>query len=258
MQAEINGNAMGYVVYGEGPALVLIHGFGLDRSIWGAMVQDYLGEVCVVLPDVRGHGESAAPPGSYSMSLLAADIAGLLEHLEIDRAVIAGHSMGGYITLAFAADHRDRMAGMGLITTRAEADSDEKAAGRHKVAVEVAERGAIALAESLAPRLTEDAAIQQAMHGLILKTDPQGIIGALKGMAARPDRRDFLEMVSLPSLVIAGERDQIIDLQQARRMAEHLPDGRFVSLPECGHMPMLEDPQGLAKGLRDLMAASHS
>jgi pimeloyl-ACP methyl ester carboxylesterase len=253
MNAEINGIHMGFESHGEGPVLVLIHGFGLNRSIWREMTVAYLQECRVILPDVRGHGESEASDGVYPMSLLADDLAALLDHLEVEKAVVAGHSMGGYITLAFAEGHSERLAGIGLVTTRAEADPPDQAAGRYQLAEEVAKKGSAVLAESLAPRLSDDPQIVAQMHTLISNTAPQGIIGVSKGMAQRPDRRGFLKEIALPSLVAAGRDDQIIDHAQAEEMAALLPEGVFLSLPECGHMPMLEAPEPLAQGLSTLV-----
>ncbi len=253
MKAKINGIQMGFESHGEGPALVLIHGFGLNRSIWVEMVETHPINCRVILPDVRGHGESEATDTVYDMSLLADDIIALLDHLDIEKAVVAGHSMGGYITLAFAEAYLGRLAGVGLVNTRAEADAPEKAAGRYRLVANVEERGSVVLAESLAPRLSDDPELVDRVHKMIANTNPQGIIGASQGMAQRPDRWELLEDIKVPALVVAGRDDRIIDHDQAEKMAAALPQGVFLSLQDCGHMPMLEAPKPLSQGLSTLL-----
>jgi 3-oxoadipate enol-lactonase len=254
MKARINGEEFGYEILGEcGIPIVLIHGFGLNRKIWLPMVSEYLGEHRVILPDVRGHGESGAPEGPYLMDLLAEDMVNLLAFLGIEKAILCGHSMGGYITLAFAEAYPERLAGMGLITTRAEADKEEERTARLEMIKAVRNNGAAALADSLAPRLTTDQSLVQEMHTILAKTAPEGIIGSLQGMAKRPDSTDFLCEISHPVLVIAGGEDQIIVIKHAKQMAEEFKDGAFLLIPKAGHLPMLEAPEELAKGLLTLV-----
>lgn len=254
MKIRINGIRIGYDILGaDGYPIVLIHGLGLDRTIWFEMASRYLQDYRVILPDVRGHGESDAPEGTYTMSLLADDLAEFLEVLGIGKAVICGHSMGGYITLAFAARHPEMMSGMGLITSRADADSEEKRKGRYQMVEAIRMRGSIALAESLAPRLAKEASIVQRAYDLIVQNKPQGLIGTLKGLAERPDRTYLLPNIQVPALVAAGEEDQIIHTDYSRKMASALPDGRFIILPGIGHMPMLERPGTLSEGVLDLL-----
>ncbi len=254
MIANINGINIGYDQLGQGDVpLVWIHGFGLDRTIWHEMAGRCLTDYRVVLPDVRGHGESDAPEGAYPMALLAEDLAGLLDHLGIEQAVVCGHSMGGYIALAFAARFPERLAGIGLITTRAEADSPEKRAGRYDLVEAVRARGSVALAETLAPRLSRDPKWVKTAQDLIAATPPQGIIGAALGMAERPDRIDLLNSLDVPALVVAGEEDQIISVEEARGMAARLPQGRFAVIKDAGHLPMLESPESLGRAWVNFM-----
>jgi len=226
----------------------------MDRSIWEDLVESQLGDQQVILPDMRGHGESDAPEGIYSMSLMAADLASLLDALGVEKAIVCGHSMGGYASLAFAEHYPQRLAGLGLITTSAMADQEDKRAGRFALIDQVWERGAVAVAESLAPRLSNSpSVVQQAQH-LISSAASQGLIGALAGMAERPDRTVILPQVNVPALVVAGEADQITDFTSARAMADALPQGEFLAIADVGHMPMIEATAELGKGLRSLVA----
>jgi pimeloyl-ACP methyl ester carboxylesterase len=254
MKAKINQINFGYEIHGKkGVPLVLIHGFGLNRKIWLPMVAKYLKNQLVILPDLRGHGESDAPDGPYPMSLLAEDIVNLIEFLEIEKAILCGHSMGGYITLAYADQYPRRMSGMGLITTRAEADTEAGRAGRYEMMEAVKKKGAEPLADSLGPLLTGDKNLVQEMRTMLAETSPAGIIGALEGMAARPDRTDLLPEINVPALVVAGAKDQIIDLESAKQMVDAMPDGAFLSIPDAGHLPMLETAEALGEGLLALV-----
>jgi len=254
MKIIINDIHLGFDLLGEvEPPIVLIHGFGLDRSIWRPLASSQLDNQMVILPDLRGHGESDAPKGPYRMSLLADDLAFLLEALGIKKAIVCGHSMGGYVALAFADQYPKMLAGLGLITTNANADLDDKRAGRYELMEETREKGAMAVADNLAPRLSYDQAVVNQAHQLISSTNPEGLDGALAGMAVRPDRTALLLEIRVPSLVVAGEADRITELNEAKAMAEALPEGQFLGIRGVGHMPMAEAPETLGEGLRTLI-----
>ncbi len=254
MKIEVNGMQLAYETReGVGPPIVLVHGFGLDRSIWRLSADKHLSSRQVILPDVRGHGGSDAPKGPYPIAALAQDLAQLIDLLGFERVVVCGHSMGGYVALAFAKGFPHRLAGLGLITTNAGSDSAEKRAGRYALIEEVRQRGSVAVAERLAPKLSHNPVVIDEAYRLICQTSPQGLIGALEGMAERPDRSALLRKIDVPALVVAGEDDQIADLEGARAMAATLPKGAFVSLPGVGHMPMLEAPGALGSALQSLM-----
>lgn len=254
MNAKINGFTMAYDLIGQsGHPMVLLHGFGLNRSIWYDMVKKTLIDFPVILPDVRGHGESQAPDGAYPMTLLAEDILRLLDFLTISKAAICGHSMGGYIALAFAENYPERLSGLGLITTRAGSDSATKRAGRYKMVADVELEGAIVLAESLAPKLTKDEDIETEVQRILTHTNPKGIIGSLMGMAERPDRKSLLPRIAVPALVVAGYQDQIVSIEEAQSMADTLPESEILILENSGHMPMLENPDALGEALTRLI-----
>jgi pimeloyl-ACP methyl ester carboxylesterase len=254
VKAFVNGIQMGFEVIGtKGTPMVLIHGFGLDRTIWIDMVHQYLPEQHVILPDMRGHGESDVLEGAYRMSLMAKDILELLNFFGISKAIICGHSMGGYISLAFADLFPEKLLGLGLITTRAEADTQQKKSDRSELADKVRDQGTNVMAMSLAPKLSTDPKIIDRAHKILMRTDPRGVIGALQGMADRPDRTVVLDHLRQPGLVVAGEDDQIIPINEAQEMAGHLQNGEYLSIPGAGHMPMFEKPDILSEGLKNLI-----
>ncbi len=238
---------------GAGKPLVLLHGFPLDRSIWRhvtGLLQDH---ARVILPDLRGYGQSPVTDGVYTMRLLADDLAVLLDRLHLDRVTLAGHSMGGYVALAFAKSYPDRLSGLALVTTQAAADLPERAEGRLKLAAEVEKRGSVAVVEASLARYSPDAAVLEETRQVMLRADPRAVAGSLRGMAQRPDMTGFLPEVKVPSLVVAGAADELIPPQRSEEMAGLLPQGKLVMIAGGGHMVMLESPQVTAEALKDLI-----
>lgn len=234
---------------GSGAPLVLLHGYPLDHSIWKPLANHLRSKARLIMPDLRGFGQSPAPTGPYPMSLFAADVAALLDELGLQRVVLAGHSMGGYAALAFAHAYPQRLAGLALVASQPAADPPERREGRYATAAQVAADGVELVAETMAPRLTAHADLVEPLRKLILTARPAGVIGALHGMAERPDQSEFLASLDLPTLVIAGEHDALIPLERSREFAAMLRRGRLVVIPGAGHMPMLEAPARVSEAL---------
>ncbi len=236
-----------YVASGQGVPVVLLHGFPLSSSIWQQQRESLSERYRIIAPDLRGHGQSPAPPGVYDMDLLARDVLAMLDGLGIEKAVIMGHSMGGYVALAAWRLAPARFLALGLIASQAGADTDEARQNRYKLADKVAAEGnqtlAIAMLPKLfAPTLPADAEDRAWVRRLILATPSTGIIGALKGMAVRPDAGPSLPTIAVPTLIVAGRQDQIIAPAKAEAMAAIIPRATLAMIDNAGHMPMLEQP----------------
>lgn len=242
-----------YEEIGQGPPVILLHGFPFDHTVWGPVAELLSGEARLILPDLRGFGRSPVPEGVYSMRLLAEDLVGLMNRLEIDKAVVVGHSMGGYVALSFAQAYPGRLCGLGLVATQAVADSPERRQTRYKTAEAVAHKGARVVASSMVSSLTPRQDLVQQLTDLILRSHPVGIIGALKGMAERQDLTGNLSNMQVPSVVIAGDSDQLMPLERPREMAQMLPMGWLMEVPGGGHMLMMEEPQTVAEALRQVL-----
>jgi 3-oxoadipate enol-lactonase len=242
-----------YEEFGKGFPVVLLHGFPLDHTIWEPLVPLLTDKARLILPDLRGHGRSPMPEGIYSMRLLAEDVLSLMNTLKIERAILVGHSMGGYASLAFAQAYPHRLAGLGLICTQAGADAPERRQARYQTAEEVGRKGVKVVAENMAPRLTRNPDLVQPLQKLIMQNKSKGIIASLKGMAERPDALGWLSAISIPSVVLAGEGDGFISLERAQTMAQLLGKAWIVELPGVGHMPMIEAPQATADALNQLI-----
>jgi 3-oxoadipate enol-lactonase len=252
---------LNYSEAGQGPPVVLLHGFPLSSAIWNEQRTRLSDHYRVITPDLRGHGQSPAPPGVYEMDLLARDVFGLLDALAIKKAVILGHSMGGYVALAGWRLAPERFLALGLVASQAAADTEEGRQGRYKMADKVAAEGSKVMAEAMlpklfAPKLPMEAPIAAQVRGLILNTSPLGIVGSLKGMAVRPDSGPLLPTVTIPVLVLAGDQDQIIPSSKAQALAAAMPRASLATVENAGHMPMLEQPEPTTNAIRAFLARS--
>ncbi len=247
-----------YSEHGQGMPVVLLHGYPLNSAIWHTQQQGLSDHYRVITPDLRGHGQSPAPDGVYSMELLAADVLALLDSLSIPKAVIMGHSMGGYVTLALWRIAPQRFKALGLICSQAAPDSEEARNNRYKTAEKVFGEGSQVVAHSMVPRLfapnvPEDESFIEQVRMMIVNTRPSGIIGSLKGMAARPDSTALLPEINVPVLILTGDKDQIIAPQKADNMASAIPTATLVSVENAGHLPMLEQPQATTMAIRNFL-----
>jgi 3-oxoadipate enol-lactonase len=249
-----------YSEVGQGTPLVLLHGFPLSSAIWHEQQQELSDNFRVITPDLRGHGRSPAPAGVYEMELLARDVLALLDSLLVKKAVIMGHSMGGYVALAAWKLAPERFLALGLIASQAGADTEEARQGRFKMAEKVAADGSKVVAEAMlfklfSPDLPGGSPIINQVGQMILNTPTAGIIGALKGMAGRADSGPLLPKLNMPVLILAGDKDQIIPLEKTKAMATAVATAALRTIANAGHMPMLEQPQATTTAVRDFLSA---
>jgi pimeloyl-ACP methyl ester carboxylesterase len=249
----VNGIQLAYNRQGTGKPLVLVHGYPLDHTIWDKTLPFLENNFDIIVPDLRGFGESDVVESQYKIKDMAADIAGLLDQLGIEKAAIAGHSMGGYISLAFASAYPDRVLGLGLVASQAPADSPERKQGRYEAAAEIMKTGVEPVAESMSAKLTPDERVQAFVHGLIAQQRPEGLASALKAMAERDDATSVLSGFRFPVAIIHGEADELIPIQRAQEIKATIPHATLMELSGVGHMPMMENPQATATTLKNLL-----
>lgn len=253
MKIDINGIRLFYADQGSGCPILFLHGFPLDHTIWNPVIPLLKDKARLILPDLRGHGQTDSPDSIYSMATIAEDMVRLLDGLGLEKAILVGHSMGGYAALAFAHLYPDRLVGLCLAATQAAADSTERKAGRYATIQEVEQIGTGKLADGMSARLTSRPELVARIRRVILGTTPIGIRGSLMGMAERPDMTAHLAEIKVPAVVIAGELDQINPLEKSEEMARLLPEGHLVLVPGAGHMPMLEAPEWVAEAILGLI-----
>jgi len=260
VKAAIDGVAIEYDVRGEGPALLLLHAFPLGLFMWDAQVEALCATHRVVRFDARGFGGTAAGEGPLTMERIADDGALLLDHLDIEKAVVGGCSMGGYAAFAFVRRHPQRLAGLVLQDTRAGADTAEARANRATLAAKVLNEGASAAVEAFLPKLVGETTHRERpdlVSGLrerILAATPQGIANALHGLAARADSRETLPSIAAPTLVLVGAEDVLTPPSEAATMAAAIPRARLDVIPGAGHLANLENPAAVNAALRAFLA----
>ena len=253
LKANLKGNSIAYERRGQGMPLVLVHGYPLDHTIWEPLLPMLEKEFDLILPDLRGFGQSDAAKTNYYMSDFAADVAGLLDRLDIEKAAITGHSMGGYVALTFAHAYPRRTLGLGLVSSQALADTPENKAARYQQAENILAHGVREVAEGMPLKLTANPALQVRLKELILRQSPDGLAGALRAMAERADSTPFLPGFDFPVSIVHGLADALIPIERARAVQAAVKKGYLVEIEGAGHMPMLEAPQETAVALKKLL-----
>jgi 3-oxoadipate enol-lactonase len=252
LRIEIDGIPIACQRRGCGTPLVLIHGYPLDHSIWNPVAAILEPVFDLILPDLRGFGQSGGGHSRYQLGDLANDLAALLDHLEIKETAIAGHSMGGYVALAFASQYPQRVTSLGLVASQANADPPEKKTDRLQLAERVETNGVGEVANSMPALLTADLELQLHLKQIILRQKPQGVASALRAMASRPDSTDTLTGFDRPVVIIHGQEDRLIPVDRARDGRKLVKTGSLVEIEAAGHMPMMEATLVTAQALHDL------
>jgi pimeloyl-ACP methyl ester carboxylesterase len=237
--------------------LVLLHGYPFNNSMWQKVISRLSPELRVIALDLPGFGREPVLNVEPSIDAMADHIARLLDREQIDKALVAGFSMGGYVALALTERRRTRVAGLALINSQPFADSDEVRAGRRTMVERVRKEGpqaavAAALPKLFAPARANDPGLRAyAEDGARLAGVP-GITWALEAMARRPDRTAAAAPVSL--LILHSALDLFIPVERIRNFASSLPQAVYVELPDAGHATPLEEPDAVASALSNWVA----
>jgi pimeloyl-ACP methyl ester carboxylesterase len=250
---KVNDIELAYDRRGKGTPLVLLHGFPLDHHLWDDVVPLLEDSFDLILPDLRGFGESETVDTPYTMEDYVSDIASLLDQLGIQKAAIVGHSMGGYVALAFARLYPERVNGLALVSSQAPADPPERKEGRYKSAADVAEKGIGGVVETMTPKFTSDPRLQTTAREIMEKQQPAAYIGALKAMAERLDSTSLLSSFLFPVVIVHGDADALIPVERAREIKAAIPGAHYVELKDIGHVPMLEAAKETAEALKHLV-----
>ena len=247
MIALLDGLEVGYDEGGSGTPVLFIHGFPHNRTLWTPQLQGLTIQARCIAPDLRGFGETtvAAP---YSMERYADDLALLLDVLHIDRAVVAGLSMGGYIAFAMWRQHPQRVRGLVLCNTRPGADSAEAREKRRGMMALARERGSAAIADAMMTGMLGKTTrerrpeITNSVHRMISSSPVEGVVGALQAMMERPDSTPTLATINVPTLIVTGDEDTIIPVDEARAMHAAIRGSSLEIISGAGHLSNLERP----------------
>jgi 3-oxoadipate enol-lactonase len=248
---SIKGTNLAFVDRGKGTPLLLVHGFPLDHSMWDGQIEALSARHRVIAPDLRGFGQSGVSEGVVTMDQFAGDLVDLIDFLGIDKVVLCGLSMGGYIALEFWRKYAHRLRALILCDTRAKNDTPEAAANRFVVAEKVLREGSNIVADAMIPKLFSPITMQEQPHlaekikQVIDRTDPRGIAAAALGMAQRADFIAELPRIGCPALVIVGQSDAISPVAEMQAIAKAVPNAEFIIIPQAGHMAPMEQPQAV-------------
>jgi 3-oxoadipate enol-lactonase len=255
MIVSVNGVRLAFDDNGNGLPVVFVHAFPLSRAMWSPQVEALAGRWRPLTVDLRGHGESDAPLWRYTLDQFADDLRGLFDHLSLPSAVLVGLSMGGYTLFAFYRKYPERVKALVLADTRAQADTEEARANRFQLAQVAYRQGPAAVADAMMPKLFTSTTLQgnpalvQRVRRIIELNQVSGIAGDLMAMAERPDSRELLGRIHVPTLVVVGEQDTATPAADAEVIASGIRNSRLAVIPGAGHLANLEAPDAFNQAL---------
>jgi 3-oxoadipate enol-lactonase len=259
LRVPADGATLAVEVRGEGPALLLVHGFPFDHAMWSNQLGEVSGWRCMA-PDLRGAGASDAPADGYSMARYAEDLRRICAALDLQTLVCCGFSMGGYILFEFLRRYPQLVRALILCDSRAEADTPEGQHTRDEHAVLVERDGLGALADVLLPKLLGatsralNPSLTERVRAIVLRQPIAGVVGALRAMRDRPDSTSGLSRIRVPTLVICGAEDTVTPPAPAMTMAQRIPGARYVEVESAGHLAPLEQPDRVTAAVREFLA----
>lgn len=248
-----------YTVMGDGPPVVLLHPFPANHQVWLPAAELLAGRYRLILPDLRGHGQSGVGAGPAIMEKHAADLLRLLDASGVGKAVFAGVSIGGYVLFEFWRRHRERFSGLILCDTRAGADTDEGRANRLKAADDVEKQGPVLFIDSMIPKLLGESTrttrpdLVERARRMMLEMSVIGIAAVQRGMAARPDSTADLKTINVPTLVMVGAEDILTPLSEAESMQRQIAGSRFQVIPRAGHYAVFEQHEVAGRAIRGFL-----
>ncbi len=257
MRVQVDGLPMYVAVRGHGPAITLVHGFPLNHRIYDTQFRALSHTYRVIVPDLRGFGKTPFHGNEITIDTYADDVAAVLDALHVEQTILAGLSMGGYIAFAFWRRHPERVKGLVLLATRAQADTEEARQNRFRTIEQVQKDGLEPLIEGMIPKLLAPSTLRGKAHvvrklqHIMHCSTVEGVVAALRAMAHRPDSRPTLGTITVPTLVVAGREDALIPLADAEDMALAIPDARLRVLDQAGHLVTMERPRMTARLLAE-------
>lgn len=248
-----------YEVLGSGPPVVLLHPFPVSHELWLPAAQALFPRYRIILPDLRGHGMSGIGEGPATMGKHADDLAKVLDEADVDRAVFAGNSIGGYMLFEFWRRYRGRVLGLILCNTKAQPDTPEARAGRLQAADEVMERGTEPFIESMLPKLMGENTrrnrpdLVEGARKMMLQMSREDIAQVQRGMAERPDSVPTLKTINVPTLIITGNEDLSTGVAEANLMQQNIAGSEMMVIAKAGHYSPWEQPEEAGRLVRQFV-----
>ncbi len=261
-RGKISAQGVTFLDAGKGPTVLLLHAFPLSSAMWRRQIDELYRDYRVVAPDFRGFGSTPGFTGTPSIDQMADDAAALLDHLHINEPVVVGGlSMGGYVALALARRHAQRLRALVLADTKADADDATAVANREKMIDFASKNPSLAIIERLLPSLlcpetlTKRPEVVAAVRHIASVQAPAGIVNAVRALRDRPDATPGLKEIAVPTLVIVGREDALTPLAVAEKLTAGIRGAKLVILERAGHLSNLEQPEGFNQALRMFLSA---
>lgn len=244
---------------GEGNCLVLLHGFPMDSRVWKDFTEQLSNDFCVIAPDLPGLGKSDMLAERHDMSLMADVVAAILEAEKISQCVLAGHSMGGYVGLAFADKYPQMLAGLSLLHSHASADDAQGRENRNQAILKIHDDKKTFLTDFIKSLFDEELATQNTkavrfITDITLSQEKQAVVAAMAGMRERENYIELLTQLKVPVQFVLGKSDNRMPFMKIMAQAALPPHGELLMLKGVGHMGFLESPLIVRDALKTFTA----
>jgi pimeloyl-ACP methyl ester carboxylesterase len=246
--------------YGSGKPIILLHAFPLSGKMWKANIESLVkANYRVIAPDLRGFGKTSNFADLNSVEEMARDIAELMDNLKIEKAVIGGLSMGGYVAFNFFRLFPQRIAALVLCDTNSASDTEEKRKSRYETIEKIEAKGSQFLIENMLPNLVSDFTkynnkdLMKNLEQMFSEADPNALAASLRGMAERESHDELLKTINVPTILIFGAEDSITNLNVARSMKSQIPFSKLSVIENAGHYCNLEQPERFDAELLDFL-----
>lgn len=246
-------------VVGNGPPIVLLHPFPVNRGFWVPVSTFLSSRYCLIMPDLRGHGDSSLGVGPATMQKHAADVARVMTAAGIDRAPLVGVSIGGYVVFEFWRQFRERVSALVLCNTKATADTAEARAGRLQSAEDVLQKGTEVFFEGMLQKVMGDTTrssrpdLVDGALGMMRKMSPEDVAGVQRGMADRPDSIPTAQTINVPTLIITGNEDKLTGVSEAEVLKQSIRGSEMKVVAKAGHYSPWEQPEEVGRLLRQFL-----
>ena len=248
-----------YDVAGSGPPVVLLHPFPLNHEFWIPVSQFLSSRYRVIMPDLRGHGESSLGEDTAIMAKHASDIIRVMNDAGIERAPLGGVSIGGYVIFEFWRRFRERVSALALCNTKAPADTPEARSARLESASDVLRRGTEPFFEGMAQKCFGETSrhlrpdlVEGALR-MMRKMSAEDVAGVQRGMAERPDSTPTLKTINVPTLIVTGDEDKMTGVLEAELMKQNISNSQMKVVAKAGHYSPWEQPEEVGRILRQFL-----
>ena len=252
-----------FEVAGSGPPVVLLHPFPVNHEFWLPIAQFLSTRYRLIMPDLRGHGDSSLGDGPATMQKHAADVARVMDAAGVDRAPLIGVSIGGYVIFEFWRRFRERVSALVLCNTKACADTPEARAGRLQAAEDVLQRGTEPFFEGMLQKVLGEATryarpdLAAGALRMMRKMSPEDVAGVQRGMAERPDSILTAKTINAPTLVVTGDEDNLTGIPEAELLKQSIRGSEMKVIAKAGHYAAWEQPEEVGRLLRQFLDSKH-